>query len=667
MSAATWIAVTGLAVCLIVFGWSIPRGIEMGADEGSHFVETVRPWDCGYFHTLYAWYAHGAWKLLGESVIRMRWFAIIMQLGCTIAVVGAAHGWLSRAGGRAVPSLRMLMAVTMTWSLVAYTLGSVTVTYTSLSAWFSTLWLAMVLHVDNRERKPALWAVLGVWALALLGCTAKPSTGAFLLAGSFLLTLGWRAISERVVRSIHLAALVAFLAVSALYGMNLLGGGGQQGAWDLTLKASPLANFVSWAMRYLASDSLRGAVVSLWKEPLREMLAALAFYSCTVAAAVGFIVARCILARVPAGSRAGLWAAGACVGFLIAYASGGLALVEQVTVEKRMLVLTFAGTLAFSLWSRSAGAGGAAVLGVLGVQLASDAVGIVLPGQTYFWAADHEFRVVFMLLLAAVGVWIFARQPATTAPMQDSSGNRPLLYLFMAAMPVIGWFGSGCFLGARAGYHISLWVVLALVLLASAGSVSVGRRAVGFMSLILTLLAVNAVFVTRVLRTIDAGYPMLSEATKAVKIGPQSETLLFESKVGAFISRLKSKLKENGFQKGDPIFAFYNSPGFVFVVGGASPGTSWYIDPSQAAHVTAGARIHDYNAQRIRDTSLDVVRRAFVFQTDDNTSFVELLALRGLRFPEDYDHCAKLLIPPAVNGKRKLDIWKPKPAVIPAG
>lgn len=659
ISVAAWIAIVGLVASVVIFGWSIPRGFEMGFDEGSHYLETARPWDSGYFHTLYAWYGHAVWKVVGGSVIRMRWFALLAQLACTAMFVRAAHGWFHRARPLSPMPLQVLMPLALTWSLLCYTLGSVTVTYTSLSAWVSTLWLALVLHLDNRTQKPSMGAVLGVWMLALVDCTAKPSTGAFLLTGSTLLTVGWWVPSFRTSRRIHLGIGILFLGISALFGFGLLKLNVDQNAWNLTLSSSPVANFISWAARYLASDGLRAAIVSLWTEPLREMSAALTAYLLTVSCAVAFLVVTC-LPRLREWFKSRAWLTGGAFGLLIEFMFGGFSVVDHLSANTRTVVLSFTLMLVFSTLSADLKAGGAALLCVFVSQLILDAVGIVLPGETFFWAADYEFRIVFLLLLGALVLWLYHRKSEAVAQAGSDSANRPLLFLFLLAMPVIGWFGSGCFLGARGGYQYAMWVVLILLVVSGIGPARVTKQALLLTSLIMTMLAVNAVFVCRVLRPIDAGYPSLSQETKEVKVGPRSETLIFERKVGGFVSRVKSVLKENGFTPGGPVFALYNFPGLVFLVDGISPGTSWYVQPTQSAHVTAGALIQTYNAQRIRDIPLEQAQQSFVLQTDDDASCAELLAVRGMKFPDEYTHCATVTIPAGVNGKRKLDIWKPK-------
>lgn len=667
LSAAAWIAIVGWVASVVIFGWSLSRGLEMSADEGAHFLETARPWDCGFFHTLYPWYAHVAWKAAGASIVRMRWLALVAQMAVTAASVFAVRGWLGRAGWRRLPPIQVLLPLAMTWSLVCYTLGSITVTYTSLSCWLSTLWLALVLHVDNRERTPALWVVALVWVLALLDCTAKASTGAFLLTGSLLLTLGWRLESFRLVRRLHLAAAGGLVAVSALIISNLAGlGGGGPNAWDLTTKTSPLANFFSWAARYLASDALRNAVLTLWKEPVREMAAAASFYSCTLAAAAGFAVAN-LMSRFFEGRRFSLWIAGGIVGCMIAYISGGVVVADHLAAGTRTVVIAFISMFVLVVWNRDEKARVAALLGVLIVQLLYDAVGIVTPGQTYFWAADHEFRLIFLLLISAFALWRLVPDPGRSSQAGEvSSVNGPLIWCFLLAMPVIGWFGSGCSLGARAGYQYGIWTVLIAVFVSAAGQESDSRRNLMTASLLMTLLAVNAVCVTRALRPINAGFPTFSQETREISVGPRGETLVFERKTAGFISRVKSDLKENGFRKGAPVLAFYDFPGLVFLVGGISPGSSWYFTPNNYEHATGQVQVQAFNEQRLRDVPDEMLRRAFILQTDGETSFVEILARRGVRFPDDYERCSTLKIPAGVNSKRTLDIWKPKPATAAA-
>lgn len=657
---AGWVAIIGLIAAIGIFGWSIPRGLEMSADEGSHFLEAARPWDCGYFHTLYAWYAHGAWKLLGASVIRMRWFALFVQLGCTMALSLAALGWLRRSGFRQIPAADWLVPLAMTWSLVCYTLGSITVTYTSLANWAATLWLAFVLHFEHREGKTGIGGILLVWIMAVISCTSKPSTGGLLLVFSFLLTCGWRLESSVLARRIQIATLTLFVLVSALLSMKLVSVGSDSGAWDLSVKSSPIANFFAWASRYLASDSLRLAVSALWREPCREMWATLTHYGATTAGVAALLLCRTLDRWFSGWSARRLEVAGAFAGVLLVGVAGGLRGLEETSPTLIQTLMAFAGAMAITVLNP--GAGVAAAVCALFAQFFADAFSIHHPRDAIFWAADHEFRLAFMaLVMAAALLWLSGPEKGA-AIGRNAAVNLPLIVVATLLMPVIGWFGSGCLLGARAGYQYSVWLIIAAVMLTSASNrtTSWNRFATLVFSLVMTSLAINAIYVTRAVRPINRGLAVAGEETRKIKTGPSSEELVFNRKAAGFLSRVKSVLKESGFKKGDPILAFYDFPGLVYLVGGISPGASWFIPPSSAPHVTAGAQIHQYNLQRLADISSDVLRRSFIFQTDHDPTLEALLGSRGIKFPDSYDKSAEISIPSGVNNHRTLTVWKPK-------
>lgn len=636
----------------------------MSADEGSHFLETARPWDCGYFHTLYAWYAHAAWKVLGESVIRMRWFALLTQLACSVALSVAALNWLRRSGCRQVPAPDWLVPLVMTWSLVCYTLGSITVTYTSLANWAATLWLASVLRVDNREQRVGISWLFFIWLTAAICCTSKPSTGGLLFVFSFLITCGWRMKSEVSVRRLQSATLGLFVFGSVLLSLKVFSTTGNQAAWDISEKSSPIADFFTWATRYLASDSLRLAVSALWLEPCREMGAALSHYSAATAGILALLICQGLDRFLPAWSRWRIQMAGAFGGFFLVFQAGGLADFATVSPELKTATIVFLGAMGITALNSSAGM--SAVVCMFLAQFACDAASIYRPRTEFLWAADHEFRLAFMALVMSATLWWLSKRGGSIASDEKSAVNLPVIVFASLLMPVTGWFGSGCLLGARAGYQYAVWIIIAAIAITSATSHLRRKQIAMLFSFVMTAVALNVIYVSRTIRPINGGLAVAGEETRKVKTGPKSEELIFSQKAGGFVSRVKSVLKNNGFQKGDPIFAFYDFPGLVYLVGGISPGGSWYMPPSTAAHVTAGAKIHQYNMQRLASVSADTFAKAFVFQTDHDSTLGGLMAGRGVKFPDDFDRCAEILIPTGLTIHRRLTIWKPKAAESPA-
>lgn len=662
LPAAAWIGMAGLLFAVGVYGWSFPRGMELGFDEGSHFLETARPWDSPYFHTLYAWYAHGVWRIVGEKVVHMRWFALVAQLGCTAWLVYAARGWLARLGcATRLPSLAVLMPVSLLWSLMCYIIGSVTVTYTSLSGWFSTLWLAAVLQCDQREARPGLVAISLVWMLALLDCTAKPSTGAFLLAASFLLTLGWRLRSRQLVARIQVFTGAAILGVIAVVSSGLLGTSGAHDAWDLSVQDSPLVNFVTWAWRYLNSSALQATLAFFWREPLREAGDALAHDAVAAGVMAGLMVVTHLLRRTPAKETAS-WVAPATLGVLFTLlARHDVVLPTWLGGQFFVAAGAFAVVVVCRQWLREPVARVAMLSGVLIAQLTIDAVEIITPGEVFFMGSGHSFRIIFMALLGVTCAASISGDGWRGLWYAGGTTNTRLVLLLLLFIPVLGWFGSGCTLGARSGYHYGIWALLIVIMAARIGDEAAGPSSTLVVVTMMTLLAANEIFICRAPRPIAGGFPTLTQETKVVKVGPRSEPLVFSHRVAGMISRVKSTLKDHGFHSGDPILAFYDFPGLVFLAGGRSPGATWYMTPGYE-HPSSGVSVAEYNGKKLAAAQLDDLKRAFVLQTDGETTFAPALLDRGIRFPADYEHCATVQIPPAVNGRKTLDIWKPKAA-----
>ncbi|MBH8557634.1 hypothetical protein [Hymenobacter negativus] len=93
----------------------------------------------------------------------------------------------------------------------------------------------------------------------------------------------------------------------------------------------------------------------------------------------------------------------------------------------------------------------------------------------------------------------------------------------------------------------------------------------------------------------------------------------------AFITQLEKLLAAGGFRPGDPLLAFYDLPGVVYLCGGVSPGAAWYFPGRDARNCHA----LDITAQPLR-------KACILLNQPMGNELKACLHKHGLAFPENY-------------------------------
>lgn len=93
----------------------------------------------------------------------------------------------------------------------------------------------------------------------------------------------------------------------------------------------------------------------------------------------------------------------------------------------------------------------------------------------------------------------------------------------------------------------------------------------------------------------------------------------------AFIAQLEKTLIQAGFRPGDPLLAFYDMPGLVYLCGGVSPGAPWYFGGIDAR-----------NCHALDITRQPLHRACILLNEPLGFEMQRCLREHGLRFPEDY-------------------------------
>ncbi|QKG51629.1 hypothetical protein [Hymenobacter sp. BRD67] len=120
---------------------------------------------------------------------------------------------------------------------------------------------------------------------------------------------------------------------------------------------------------------------------------------------------------------------------------------------------------------------------------------------------------------------------------------------------------------------------------------------------------------------------------------------------GAFVNQLEKLLAAGGFRPGDPLLAFYDLPGLVYLCGGVSPGAAWYFSGNDARNCHA----LDLTAQPLRKACILVNQPL-------SDELKACLHEHGLAFPENYRLVGSVLSS-YHSEHRQVQVYAPQDAV----
>ena len=118
--------------------------------------------------------------------------------------------------------------------------------------------------------------------------------------------------------------------------------------------------------------------------------------------------------------------------------------------------------------------------------------------------------------------------------------------------------------------------------------------------------------------------PMAGQTQPLRAAGIRGQVLV-DAKTAAFVAQLEKLLAEGGFRSGDPLFAFYDLPGLVYICGGVSPGVGWYFSGRDAR-----------NCHALDITSQPLGKACIILNRPMGTDLISCLREHGLVFPENY-------------------------------
>lgn len=254
-----------------------------------------------------------------------------------------------------------------------------------------------------------------------------------------------------------------------------------------------------------------------------------------------------------------------------------------------------------------------------------------------------EFFVGSLAVLAcwtAAGPWV---RPGRAPALSIALGSAFILFLLL---PYVGALGTDNNLNNNALYQLAPWFLLAALLGAQLdatwGSPWVSRVA-------LTFLAVIAAAQFR------QGYWLepyrvsgnRSEQTVPTEIGAPATTLRLSPVAHEFVRETRRILDEHGYEEGDDLLVFFDLPGWVFAMGGESPGHPWYF---------SGEHSQEINLVRLGNLDRERRERAFIIRHGEWDFFLPGLASLGIRIPEDYERISPPMVSPFA--RIPFEIWK---------
>ena len=562
------VGLLALAV-LAVMAWALPRGFDI-TDEGFYLLNFRYPAEyeasISTFHLIVT-------RMLGltnASVFTAR------AVGLGAAVLGAVvfglclAAWLratmATGGRRWVSRPGLVVGFVLLGALLVFSIFPRSISYNGLTSLLLLLSAAAVLAALRRGPGAATWQLLGIGFILGLDVFVKASSAA-LLFGAAVLVLAWywRSFGWRVM-----------LRAAVLLGLGLALGFGLYfvavepiGLWHhnfvqemAAIQSQGRYGIADLLPKYISS-AVRALVFLVFPlGPVMMALAGLAWWWSR---------------RVPAAwhQLSALAVGGGLGGFLLMEA-----------LRRR--------------WYSNAISNGLETLPLLLALVVTTALVVAAVAAQPRFHTDHATSVPAASVQQwPVGLWLLA------LPLLAAAGtiNDLRLNLLVDMAP---WFGLLLILVSQVRLVLlPVWVPAAL-LLAPAGYAAEQT-------------------IWGVLWTPYNLAATMAAQTEPLHAAGVTGPLQVDPATAAFVTQLEKLLAAAGFRPGDPLLAFYDLPGLVYLCGGVSPGAAWYFP---------GRDVRNCHAL---DLTAQPLRKACILLNQPLSDEMKLcLHEHGLAFPENY-------------------------------
>ncbi len=217
------------------------------------------------------------------------------------------------------------------------------------------------------------------------------------------------------------------------------------------------------------------------------------------------------------------------------------------------------------------------------------------------WPGEVRFRwIALLLIMAAIAIYFNLKERG------PSHGTYSLLAITLFFFPISCAFGSNNPLTITTVAYTAPWFVL-IALAVSNLETKTGLLITYTAGLLGLLLFLN--------------FYVLHPHQQPSSLLEQTENIQLEENISVdiasavFLQSVYQDLQKNNFQQGDPIVALYDMPGVVYLVGGRSPRTIWYFNPSEGL---SEERIVNFNCYFLNDVQKDLNGDAPYFLLNHN-------------------------------------------------
>lgn len=216
----------------------------------------------------------------------------------------------------------------------------------------------------------------------------------------------------------------------------------------------------------------------------------------------------------------------------------------------------------------------------------------------------------------------------------------------LGVLPFAGGIGTAAPLSFNVQFYLGAWFVLMALGLAIIAVWQRGPFIYYTGLLLLGIFAASQIAGYATTGRVYLGGHTLMEQTIPIQVGWPLSELRLDADTAAAVQELRAISRTAGFQPGDDVVAFDLLPGFVFALGGKSPGTPFYRTDSLANISRIGFRL----AGDVR------LRRAFILTVNDPLSrAAALMHSVGIAFPEEYSNIGAV----QTSANQVLTFWRP--------
>lgn len=252
----------------------------------------------------------------------------------------------------------------------------------------------------------------------------------------------------------------------------------------------------------------------------------------------------------------------------------------------------------------------------------------------YSTAASSHFETMSLLLAILVLVALVVAVEATVSCTPNNNnvttaGNAisfqvlPVA-LWLLALPFLAAAGTINDLRTNLLIDMAPWFGLLLLLLALPRPERLPAWVAAGLLLLPAGFAAEQIIWGTLWTPYNLSVPMVGQ-TQPLRVVGVPGTLWVDTGTAALVHRLDSLLAQGGFRPGDPLLAFYDIPGLVYLCGGISPGAPWYFSHRDVR-----------NCHSIGLSQQPLFKACILLNQPLSSDMKACLLAHGLHFPDNY-------------------------------